>query len=325
MSMIQHFDQKVAEMKSQFAALPTITRFGQFQVSRTVYMHLEWLMRADTMPGLSIFNEVWNLYIAWANVRTDNRRIAAARAVVDLIKARGWQLPLQRVMAAFSPDYSATPAWAAGAYAAMWTSPGLSGVPYFSLPSADKYFAAWNYEKDRCGYTASYMAAKIIQVRKLKLKPSTANLYSSKLGDARLRGGAQRDVLVCNPTSLARDVANIQAAIGKGYMYQIGVLSGTRGSVQRPEHYLLAIATYDNAILFWDPDATTSNIASRPWGEGFGVLYHVENRFSTAYNAKDFDDVWPYADESGTGRTFGYHLNSPTRHLYQAFTATPRP
>ena len=82
-----------------------------------------------------------------------------------------------------------------------------------------------------------------------------------------------------------------------------------------PEHFLLAFAQHDSsAFLFWDPDGTTSNIQSRPWGEGFGVVYYSDNRLSTAYNDADFRAI------SGN-----FHTNSPRRHLYQVNLAAPMP
>lgn len=327
--MIEYFDRKVAEMKAEFSALPNICAFGQFQVSSTVFTQLGWLVRAELMPDwITTYSEVWNLYIEWAKLSVSATRRAACKKITDLIKANGWELFLPRTLAAFSLDPGATAAWASGAYAAMWTSPGLSGVPYFALPTADKYFAAWNYEKDRCGYTASYMASKIMQVKRLTLKPSTANLYTAKLGGASWKGGGQRDVLTYDPTKLPAEFDKIKAAIGRGYLYQMGVLSGARfdGGVlwPRPEHYVLAFACFDNALLFWDPDAGVSHIASRPWGQGFGVLYHSDNRLSTAYDAADFSAV-SLVDDPKTGKVYGDHLQSRRRHCYQAFTANPRP
>jgi hypothetical protein len=130
-----------------------------------------------------------------------------------------------------------------------------------------------------------------------------------------------RQTVVYDQGQLNAAVDRIKAAISRGYLYKIGVLSGLNHEdsgprFPNPEHWLLVFA-HDGAetFVFWDSDAVVSDIWTIGWGRGFGLLFHKFGRFSTALDDPDFNTL----------SNDGEHCLNPRRHRYQAYLAAPLP
>lgn len=319
-TIITVFDQKVAEFKALFAAAPTLVEFGQFQVSDSLKAKLDAAVTAELRLLMLRENPIWvavSNYIA-ESINEGSRTLADD--VLAAIKGSAFADKVPVTKRIFTKDNTATEAWAAAQYNAVWGATGIAGASVPAEPTADQVLAAWRYERFKCGRTATSMAKKAIAASKSGLKPDKSNYVSGKIAGAQLIPAGNREIIKYDSKLLADAVAKIASSIKKGYIYKFGVQSGRihenkAHPYPNPEHYLLAFAQFDNsAFLFWDPDGTTSDIKSRAWGEGFGVVYHRDNRLSTAFDDADF--------KATVGN---FHANAPRRHVYQVNLAAPVP
>jgi hypothetical protein len=319
-TIITVFDQKVAEFKALFAAAPNLVEFGQFQVSDSLKEKLHAVVEAELRLVMLRENPIWEAVTNFIEAPINQEARTFADDVLAAIKGSAFEDKVPVTKRIFTKNNTATEAWAAAQYNLVWGSTGIAGAVVPAEPTVDQVIAAWRFERFKCGNTATSMAKKAIAASKSGLKPDKSNYVNDKIGGAQLVPAGNREVIKYDSKPLADAVAKIASAIKKGYIYKFGVQSGrihenkTGNPYPKPEHYLLAFAHFDNAFLFWDPDGTTSNIQSRSWGEGFGVVYHRDNRLSTAYNDADFKAI-----------VGNFHANSPRRHVYQVNLAAPVP
>lgn len=319
-TIITAFDKKVVEFKALFAAAPTLVDSGQFQVSNAIKLELGTRVAKELGALMLREDPIYAAAINFFDGSLNDDSRVWADDVLAAIKGSRFEDKVPVTKAIFTKDPTATEAWAAAQYAAVWGSAGMKSASTAGALTADKAIAAWRYERYKCGATAKGMASKVTAARGSGLTANNANYQSTQIANAQLKPSGNREIISYDPKLLDDAVAKIVAGMGKGYLYRFGVQSGMRHENQKnpypaPEHYLLAFAEFDgHAFLFWDPDGATSNIASRPWGEGFGVIYHRNGRLSTAYDENDFQQV-----------ASNYHLLSPRRHLYQVNAAIPLP
>jgi hypothetical protein len=320
-TMITVFDKKVAEFKALFAAAPTLVEFGQFQVSDSLKAKLDAAVTAELGVLMLRENPIWVAVSNFIAEPINEESRTLADDVLAAIKGSAFEDKVPVTKGIFTKDKTATEAWAAAQYGTVWDTTGILSAPVPAAPTADQVIAAWRYERYKCGRTATSMARKAIAASKSGLKPDRSNYVSGQIAGAQLVPSGNREIIKYDSKLLADATAKIASSIDKGYIYKFGVQSGrihenkTHNPYPNPEHYLLAFAQFDNsAFLFWDPDGTTSDIKSRPWGEGFGVIYHRDRRLSTAYDDADFKAI-----------VGNFHANSPRRHLYQVNLAAPVP
>lgn len=324
--MTDFFDTKVDEFKKLFASSMDVVEGGQFAVTNALInqraydidKELKATPGAPAAVGAALKDYVKNDTANDYRVRAN----AALKAIKDATLEGSFPITTKML----SPDPEATVQWAAQKYGAVWTSPGMTNVPVGILVTADKIKVMYDYEKDKCYRTAQAMGAKTVLARASGLKSNPANYSGGQIAGAKVTSAGTRDLI--KYTSLDQAVGAIVKAMSGGYAYVFGVLSGVQGGPSPdpknnvpgdPEHYILAFAqgtlNGKQAFLFWDPDAGVTNLRSRTWGYGFGLIYNSDGHLSTAEDQTDFDKV-----DAG-----GDHLNNTARHCYQVFLAAPSP
>lgn len=317
--MADFFDTKVAEFKKLFASSTGLVDGGQFAVTKsfTDKMHDDvtyetWANRA----GPAAVNQALKDY---RSNRTKSDYRVWANAALKAIKDAKLEASYPMAVKLLTPDPQATTQWAAQQYGAVWTSSGMTSVPGSIEITADKIKVMFDYEADKCFRTSKAMGVKTVVAMGSKLAPNPQNYSGGQIANAAKTSSGNRDVVTYNSKGLDAAVSDIVKAMTAGYAYVFGVLSGAQGSVTNPEHYILAFAqgtlNGKQAFLFWDPDAAVTNLKSRGWGAGFGLIFHQGGHFSTAEDQSDFDNV------DGDGD----HLNNTDRHCYQVFLAAPSP
>lgn len=318
------FDKKVEDFKTLFASSTELVAHGQFAITQSLIDQMvddvtRELRAARGAPAAlrAALNDYMNRC-----TNLDSR--TWADAALKQIKDAGLEasFPITTRMLT-SENRDKAKEWAATQYASVWSSAGMTNIPFGILVTADKIRAMYDKEKDRCSETAKMMGAKAVLAAGTRLTAQNKAIFSGgQIAQARMTSGGSRDIVKFEPTSLATTVGKIASAMSSGYMYVFGVLSGVRQDsglpFPNPEHYILAFAHWPSDVpcfLFWDPDAANSNWKSRPWGTGFGVIYYNAGRLSTAYDQSDFDKVDPW----------GNHTEFTERHCYQVYSVSPVP
>jgi hypothetical protein len=199
-----------------------------------------------------------------------------------------------------------------------------------SLPTLQKAKAAFGIEKDRCWQVLRALATMLCNKRKVTSLPKSVAYVEGLLAGAALKQvkpatateSARETLVHGTPTRLPDIYAKMKAILDSDGYVHCGLLSGARhehSKFPQPEHHVLVFA-YDtvngvDAFLFWDPDASRSNITSAPWGRGFGMLFATAKRLSTAFDDADFDQI--VLDT--TDPLHGDHRNDTRRHFYQVY------
>jgi hypothetical protein len=205
----------------------------------------------------------------------------------------------------------------------IWGSNAIPPAPTILEPTAAKARVAYQREQGACHDTTLRMARKLLSARGSTLTSDPSKNYSAgQIAGAQLTDEAEgRQRVVYNQGQLDAAVDRIKAALSRGYLYLIGVLSGLNHTnvgmkFPNPEHWLL-LFKHDgaDAFVFWDSDAVVSDIRQLGWERGFGLLFHRFGRFSTAMDDPDFHEL----------RDDGDHVAFPKRHRYQAYLASPIP
>lgn len=319
--MADFFDTQVDEFKKLFASSMDVVEGGQFAVTNSLIGERSYdidteLTAAGKPPAIKAALK------AYTDVDTISDYRARANDALKAIKDAKLEGSFPITTKMLSPDPEATAQWAAQKYSSVWTSPGMTNVPYGILVTADKIKVMYDYEKDKCYRTAQSMGAKTVLAKASGLKSKSTNYSGGQIAGARIASGGTRDIIKYGSSqSLDSAVSAIVSAMSAGYAYVFGVLSGVQLETAwpNPEHYVLVFAqgtlNGKQAFLFWDPDAGVTRIKSRGWGFGFGLIFHADGHLSTAEDQSDLDNV--NAD--------GDHVNNTDRHCYQVFLAAPSP
>jgi hypothetical protein len=312
----------VKDFKSAFAVNPALITNGQFQIAdATADAVIERVKNEFLKVGLAD-PEVLAAAKTYKEDRKKFTRSDTADAVLRTIKQKKLEKTVPETVKAFSPDPGATLVWANSLFNMIWGSNAVPPPPTISEPTAQKARVAFKREEGACHDVTVRMARKLLTARGSTLTSIPSNFAAGQMANAQLQNEKRgRQKVVYNQGQLDTAVGRIQAAISRGFLYLIGVLSGFNHTnvgmkFPNPEHWLLVFA-HDGAdtFVFWDSDAERSNIAQLGWGQGFGLLFHKFGRFSTAMDDADFNELRDNAD----------HVVSPRRHRYQAYLAAPIP
>jgi hypothetical protein len=312
----------VTDFMAAFAANLSLVRRGQFAISFAIRVQLALRVEAEFNTVGSVDSEVRAAFEGFNKEPSQEN----ANAVLNTIKRKKLEKTLPETVKAFSPDPDATLAWANRQYDIVWGNTGISPPPSIINPTAQKAQVMNAKELDKCFDVTIAMANKLLTASGSTLTPNPSNLKVGKLGNAALgRLIAGRQTVSYDPILLNADIDRLKAAMRRDYLYLIGVESGlnhiNQGKIfPDPEHYLLLFQHDDaDTFVFWDSDASRSNITQLRWGQGFGLLFNRFNRFSTALDDPDFDNLVNAGDLNGD------HINFPRRHRYQAYLAWPIP
>jgi hypothetical protein len=312
----------VADFKKAFAVNPALITRGQFQISDATADAVLERVKDEFLKVGSVDPE---LLAAVKNFKDDPKKFTkadTANAVLRTIKQKKLETTFPETVKVFSPDPGATWVGANSLFNTIWGGNTVPPPLTISEPTAQKLRVAFKREEGACHDVTVRMARKLLTARGSTLTSIPSNFAAGQMANAQLQNEKEgRQKVVYNRGQLDAAVGKIQAAISRGFLYLIGVLSGFNhtnvGMVfPNPEHWLLLFA-HDGAdtFVFWDSDAARSNIAQLGWGKGFGLLFHKFGRFSTAMDDADFNELRDDAD----------HVVSPRRHRYQAYLAKPIP
>lgn len=317
--MADFFDTKVAEFKKLFASSTGLVDGGQFAVTKTLTDKMHDDVTFEVFLNKAGPAAVNKALVDYRKKSTNSDYRLWANAALKAIKDAKLEASYPMATKLLTPDPQATTQWAAQQYGAVWTSSGMTSVPSGIEITADKIKVMFDYEADKCFRTSKAMGMKTVVAMGSKLAPNPQNYSGGQIANAAKTSSGSRDVVTYNSKALDAAVSNIVKAMSAGYAYVFGVLSGTQGSVTDPEHYILAFAQGSlngkQAFLFWDPDAAVTNLKTRGWGQGFGLIFHADGHLSTGEDQSDFDNV------DGDGD----HVNNTDRHCYQVFLAAPSP
>ena len=334
------FEAAVTSFKSLCPGHAQLFLYGQFYVTKITLDNLFGQISMELTSNLRISLQPDALAGAIAFFKA-KLSVAVTDIAVDVIMAMLNSIELNGDMWAIKAMF--TPSKTDGANArrdfdAIWSTTDIPGAPLWS-PSATvgRAQAAFELEKDRCFQVLRSFARKLLKKRGISTLPPSVALSAGQVGGAALQHTTPatttetgRDTIVYNaPPALAAAVATMKAAVDAGGYVHCGVLSGAvheHSKFPEPEHHILVFA-YDSidgqdAFLFWDPDASHSNIASTSWGDGFGVLFSRVGRLSTAIDEADLAAIDLL---KGNGPTFGNHTREPLRHCYQVYSVQTLP
>jgi hypothetical protein len=322
--------EAVEDFKKAFAVNPALYTSGQFQLYDATRDALWWKVKTEFTRVGSVDPEV---QAAFDRFWDDRLEPTKADAVLSTIVRKSLKETYPETVKVFSPDPHATMAWANGVFNRLWGSNAIPVALTIPDPTAAKVRVAYQREASACHDTALRMARRLLAARGSTLTSNPSNFAAERIAGALPRDEPEgRQTLVYNHGQLDTAVDRIKAAMSRGYLYLIGVLSGLthrdhgrifptpdqnpRDPRVGPEHWLLFFKHDDaDTFVFWDSDAPVTHIGNLPWGPGFGLLFHKFGRFSTAWDDADFHELSDQGD----------HDSNQRRHRYQAYLAAPIP
>jgi hypothetical protein len=327
-------DAAVTAFKALFGSHTQLFRYGQFYVTKRTLDDLFAAIEGDLRgnPLLSLqpdqLENLIRFFKAKLSVPVMSVAVPVIMQMLDLVEHNG---DMAFIRSLFQPS-GADRANAQRDFEAIWSRPDIPSSPLWSgtTSSLGKVQAAFQLERDKCFQVLRAMARKLVTQRGITGLPAASILSEGAVGGAFVHDTVpgtqtqvpQQTIRYQSPAGLAAAIARMKAAIDAGGYVHCGVLSGARheNSVfPQPEHHVLVFA-YDridgqDAFLFWDPDASHSNIDGTGWGDGFGVLLGTTGRLSTAIDAADLSKV----DRDKDSPNFGDHLDQVRRHCYQVY------
>lgn len=336
------FNAAVTQFKAFCPGHEELFRFGQFYVTKrttnALIAQVEAELRSNTRFLFLAPDQLENtikFFRTKLSKKIDDISVPEITAMLDLIEVGG-DMALIRAMFALSP---ADAVHAQEDFTALWSRPDIAGSPLFSQssPTFGKAKAAFKLELDKCFQVLRAFARQLLKKRGIANLPQALAISDGAIGGAFLKETAlaagtnvgQQTVKYRSPAALGTVMTRMKAAIDAGAFVHCGVSSGARhehSKFPQPEHHILVFAhdtlSGQDAFLFWDPDASHSNIASTPWGNGFGVLFGTAGHLSTAF---DDGDLLAIERDGTKTATFGDHLNDPLRHCYQVYSVQTLP
>lgn len=203
-------------------------------------------------------------------------------------------------------------------------------------------------EDDRCFFTARDVGKKYYNNTSITKTAFTPSTFGGAVANVHIKASGTQENLVYNNKLLAL-YDEIVRAIDNHHLVMAGVMSGKAHNPKRklvpgtqlpnPEHFLL-IFNYiklKNTIcfLFWDSDHFTTNFSKKGFEfpldsssasaskitDGFGILFGLDDSFSTAYNQSDLTNIGETPGHADLGA--GYHQqlkNDIIRHRYQVYS-----
>lgn len=273
---------------------------------------------SSKLAGVLRTNSIVNTTRTYRETTATARRLMADPAVSAADRA---------VATEVLDDKAANGQWSWNTLGNWMAAPGLGPVTFdkFSLP---RLLALYLNATVQCAPMASSTARKLFRTR--GVSPSTVPAFPGRafavaIGKGVLRKQDKDDrstdanlILRYNAAQLDAAVQSARAVLATGYLVA-GCLSGMVWDFNDhpfPEHYILLFAADGDVMLFWDPDAGSTNIAEfgNRLGSNIGLLFydHSDPAKPTLSTGVDFSDL---SSLSG-----GDHAAHRRRHRYQIAT-----
>jgi len=226
-------------------------------------------------------------------------------------------------------DKSASGNWSFNTLA-NWMSRPTLGPVVFDKMSLPRVLALALNSTVQCAPIAGATAMKLYRTR--GTTPASAPAFTARTfamaaskkslrpQDVDDRSTSNNLMLRYNPAQLASAMQEARTLLAPtlssaGYL-SAGCLSGFKWEYDEhpfPEHFILIFAAYNNTLLFWDPDATSTDITEfgNRLGINIGLLYYDQSDPAkpTLSTGVDFVDL---STLSG-----GDHATHQRRHRYQ--------
>jgi hypothetical protein len=332
------FDKAVTTFKADFGSHTQLFEFGQFYLVNTIIENILAVVESELKRNIRfiIFEAKREQFMSGFihTLREIPLPLIDLDIINNFINSAEVNGDLAAIRAMFTKDAPGASENSAiqRAFHTVWSTKEIgSAPPWLGLqPSIKMARAARAYEKDRCFDVCRAFAMKLLAKRGITKLPDKLKISMGNVANAALSGPPPgpgsvvplQTIVYGAPAQLDSAVAQMRAAIDAGAVIQCGVLSGARQDrslAGQPEHYVMAFAygkvDGTDSFLFWDPDAVVSNIRSTSWRRGFGCLFSVPKRLSTAIDDADLTAV----DANTQSAHFGDHLNEKRRHRYQVF------